>query len=163
MHATPIGPQAVAIGNLGWITFRLALVAAIFILVAWVFGAVASPLAVLGIPTAVLTGLAFAGPMGAYMATQRRPDMFSAIFRWVVTPLFLFSGTFFPIDRLPAQLQPIAWLSPLWHGVELTRGFTLGTIFDDPMRALAHIAILVGIVVVTSWLFIRNVRAKLAA
>ena len=163
MYATPIGPRAVAIGTLGWISFRLALVAAIFILVAWLFGAVASPLAVLGVPTAVLTGLAFAGPMGAYMATQRTPAMFSAIFRWVVTPLFLFSGTFFPIEQMPAQLQPIAWLSPLWHGVELTRGLTLGTIFDDPLRAVAHVVVLVGLVAVGSWLFIRNVRAKLAS
>ena len=162
MHATPIGPQAVAIGNLGWIAFRIALVAAIFIVVAWLFGAVASPLAVLGIPTAVLTGLAFAGPMGAFFATQPTPDKFSAIFRWVVTPLFLFSGTFFPIEQLPAQLQPIAWLSPLWHGVELTRGFTLGTILDDPLRAVLHIVILCGLVAVGSALFIRNIRRKLA-
>jgi lipooligosaccharide transport system permease protein len=163
MYATPIGPRAVAIGTLAWIAFRLGLVALIFIFVAWVFGAVASPLAILGIPTAILTGLAFAGPMGAYMATQRTPDKFSAIFRWVVTPLFLFSGTFFPIESLPSAIQPIAWLSPLWHGVELTRGFTLGTILDDPVRAIAHIAVLVGLVAVGSALFIRNIHRKLAA
>ncbi|HEX5591294.1 MAG TPA: ABC transporter permease, partial [Candidatus Limnocylindrales bacterium] len=97
MYATPIGPRAVALGTLGWIAFRMALIAAIFTAVAWAFGAVTSPLAVLGIPAAVLTGLAFAGPMGAFMATQRTPEAFSAIFRWVITPLFLFSGTFFPV------------------------------------------------------------------
>jgi lipooligosaccharide transport system permease protein len=163
MYATPIGPRAVALGTLAWIAFRLALVAAIFTLVAWAFGAVASPLAILGIPAAILTGLAFAGPMGAYMATQRTPDKFSAIFRWVITPLFLFSGTFFPIESLPGALQPIAWLSPLFHGVELTRGATLGTLLDDPLRALAHLAILVGLVAVGGILFVRNIRAKLAA
>jgi len=163
MYATPIGPRAVALGTLAWIAFRLALVAAIFTLVAWGFGAVASPLAILGIPAAILTGLAFAGPMGAYMATQRTPDKFSAIFRWVITPLFLFSGTFFPIESLPGALQPIAWLSPLFHGVELTRGATLGTLLDDPLRALAHLAILVGLVAAGGFLFVRNIRAKLAA
>jgi lipooligosaccharide transport system permease protein len=163
MYATPIGPRAVALGTLAWIAFRLGLVAAIFTLVAWAFGAVASPLAILGIPAAILTGLAFAGPMGAYMATQRTPDKFSAIFRWVITPLFLFSGTFFPIASLPDAIQPIAWLSPLFHGVELTRGATLGTILDDPLRALAHLAILVGLVAVGGNLFVRNIRAKLAA
>jgi lipooligosaccharide transport system permease protein len=163
MYATPIGPRAVALGTLAWIAFRLALVAAIFTLVAWAFGAVASPLAILGIPAAILTGLAFAGPMGAYMATQRTPDKFSAIFRWVITPLFLFSGTFFPIESLPGALQPIAWLSPLFHGVELTRGATLGTLLDDPLRALAHLAILVGLVAVGGFVFVRNIRAKLAA
>jgi lipooligosaccharide transport system permease protein len=163
MYATPIGPRAVALGTLAWIAFRLGLVAAIFTLVAWAFGAVASPLAILGIPAAILTGLAFAGPMGAYMATQRTPDKFSAIFRWVITPLFLFSGTFFPIESLPSALQPIAWLSPLFHGVELTRGATLGTLLDDPLRAFAHLAILVGLVAVGGILFVRNIRAKLAA
>lgn len=163
MHATPIGPRAVAIGTLLWIGFRLALVAAIFLVVAAAFGALTSPLAVLAIPTAVLTGLAFAGPMGAYMATQRTPDKFSAIFRWVITPLYLFSGTFFPIASLPGALQPIAWLSPLWHGVELTRGFALGTIGQEPVAALAHAAILVGLALAGASLFTRNVRRKLAA
>ncbi len=163
MHATPIGAQAVAVGTLAWIAFRLALVSAVFMLVAWVFGAVASPMVVLGIPAAVLTGLAFAGGMGAYMATQRRPDKFSAIFRWLITPLFLFSGTFFPIDSLPAQIRPIAWLSPLWHGVELTRAASLGTLLDDPWAALAHLTVLVALVAVGGWLFIRNVERKLDA
>ena len=54
----------------------------------------------------------------AFTATQRTPDKFTVIFRFVITPLFLFSGTFFPIETLPAFLQPIAWLSPLWHGVD---------------------------------------------
>jgi lipooligosaccharide transport system permease protein len=163
MHATPIGPRAVALGNLLWIAFRLALVAAIFLVVAAAFGALRSPLAVLAIPTAVLTGLAFAGPMGAYMATQRTPDSFSAIFRWVITPLYLFSGTFFPISGLPGALQPIAWLSPLWHGVELTRGFALGTIGANPPAAAAHVAVLAGLGVAGAVLFERNVRRNLAA
>lgn len=163
MHATPIGPQAVAVGTLLWIGFRLALVSVVFVAVAWLFGAIASPLALLGIPAAVLTGLAFAAGMGAYMATQRTPDKFSAIFRWVITPLFLFSGTFFPIDGLPPLLKPIAWLSPLWHGVELTRAASLGTLLDDPLAAVVHTVVLVGLVWISGALFIRNVRRKLAA
>ncbi|HSO30829.1 MAG TPA: ABC transporter permease [Candidatus Sulfomarinibacteraceae bacterium] len=163
MHATPISPRAVALGNLLWIAFRLALVAAIFVAVAAAFGALTSPLAVFAIPTAVLTGLAFAGPMGAYMATQRTPDSFSAIFRWLITPLYLFSGTFFPISSLPGALQPIAWLSPLWHGVELTRGFALGTVGTDPLAAVVHIVVLGGIGLGGAVLFERNLRRRLAA
>lgn len=163
MHATPIGPRAVALGQLAWIAFRLGLASAVFIAVAWVFGAVASPLATLGLATAILTGLAFAGPMGAFFATQRTPSKFSAIFRWVITPLFLFSGTFFPIDTMPEGVQAIAWLSPLYHGVELTRGATLGTLLDDPVRAAVHVAVLVGLVAVGGALFVRMVRRKLAA
>ena len=163
MHATPIGARAVAVGTLLWIGFRLALVSAVFVLVAWFFGAVASPLVILGIPAAVLTGLAFAGGMGAFMATQRTPDKFSAIFRWLIMPLFLFSGTFFPIESLPTAIQPVAWISPLWHGVELTRAASLGTLLDHPLAALVHLAVLVGLIVVGGSLFVRNVHRKLAA
>lgn len=162
MHATPIGPRAIAAGTLAWIGFRLALVASIFTVVAWCFGAVTSPLAIFGIPTAVLTGLAFAGPMGAFMATQRTPEAFNGIFRWVINPLFLFSGTFFPISSLPAAIQPIAWLSPLYHGVELTRGLTLGTILDDPLLAVVHVAVLVALLWLGAVLFARNVTRRLA-
>jgi lipooligosaccharide transport system permease protein len=163
MHATPIGAAGVAIGTLAWIAFRLALVSTVFTLVAWAFGAVASPLALLGIVAATLTGLAFAGAMGAYMATQRTPDTFSAIFRWVITPLFLFSGTFFPVSSLPAALQPVAWLSPLWHGVELTRDASLGRLPDGPLLALVHLAVLLALVAVGGYLFIRNIRRRLDA
>ncbi|MBI2777918.1 MAG: ABC transporter permease [Chloroflexi bacterium] len=163
MYATPLDPRAVAYGTLAWIAFRLGLVGAIFLVVAWAFGAILSPLAILGIPTAILTGLAFAGPIGAFFATQPTPDKFSAIFRWVITPLFLFSGTFFPISSLPPAIQPIAWLSPLFHGVEITRGAMLGTLLDQPLTALAHLAILVGLLLVGTWLFVGQIRKKLAA
>ncbi len=163
MYATPIGPRAVAVGTMFWIAFRLTLVSSVFLLVSTFFGAVSSPLAVLAIPAAVLTGLAFAGGMGAFMATRRNPNAFSAIFRWVITPLFLFSGTFFPLDSLPSSIQPIAWISPLWHGVELTRGAMLGTLLDDPVRAFIHLGVLLALIGIGGVLFVRNVRRKLAA
>ena len=76
-----------------------------------------SPLIVLAIPVAVLTGLAFATPIAAFAATQKTPERFAAMFRFGITPLFLFSGTFFPIESLPGFVQPLAWLTPLYHGV----------------------------------------------
>src|SRR6185369_17737902 len=105
----------------------------IFALVIALYGATRSWLIVVAIPVAVLTGLAFAIPIMAFTATQRTPDRFATIFRFGVTPLFLFSGTFFPIENLPPFLQPIAWLSPLWHGVELCRMLMLGTVLDTPL------------------------------
>ena len=97
----------------------------------------------------------------AYTATQRRPDRFAAIFRFGVTPLFLFSGTFFPIESLPSVLQPIAWLSPLWHGVVVSRGLMLGTIGDEPVLAFIHVAILVAIAAGGTMLAIRTIDARL--
>ncbi|MEO5965546.1 MAG: ABC transporter permease, partial [Candidatus Limnocylindrales bacterium] len=122
MYATPISPRDIVLGNLAWMAIRLTMIATVFTIVMTLFGAAASPLIVLAIPAALLTGMAFAAPIAAFAATQRTPEKFNAVFRFGITPLFLFSGTFFPISNLPAVIQPIAWLSPLWHGVELSRG-----------------------------------------
>jgi len=161
MYATPISPRDIVLGNVVWIAVRLASIAAIFTIVMALFGAAASPLILLAIPSAVLTGLAFAAPIVAFSATQRTPEKFNAVFRFGITPLFLFSGTFFPISNLPAAIQPIAWLSPLWHGVELSRQLALGTIGADPVRAIAHVAILVAIVAVGTVVAYRTVEARL--
>ena len=161
MYATPITPAAIVLGNLVWIAFRLAMIATVFTIVMVVFGAAASPLIVLAIPAAVLTGLAFASPIAAFSATQRTPEKFNAVFRWGITPLFLFSGTFFPISNLPAAIQPIAWLSPLWHGVELSRGLALGTIGSNPGLALIHVAVLSAIFVLGVRWANRTVEARL--
>ena len=98
------------------------------------FGAYQSPLVVLCMPAAVLTGMAFAGPIAAFSATQKNPNRFATIFRFGITPLFLFSGTFFPVTSLPAALQVLAWLTPLYHGVALTRSLSLGTVGGRPGR-----------------------------
>ena len=147
MFATPIRAADIALGNVAWITVRLTLIATIFATFIVLFGASRSALIVLAVPVAVLTGLAFATPIMAFTATQRRPDRFATIFRFGITPLFLFSGTFFPIESLPELIRPIAWLSPLWHGVDLCRSLMLGTIGAQPLLALAHLAILVTLVV----------------
>ena len=161
MYATPIRPMDIALGNLAWIGFRVLLVSSVFVFVTALFGAVVSPLIVLSIPVAVLTGMAFAGPIAAFSATQRTVEKFNAVFRFGITPLFLFSGTFFPISNLPAVIQPIAWLSPLWHGVELSRALALGTIGQAPALTLAHVAVLAAIVVAGTWWAFRTVEARL--
>ncbi len=161
MVATPLRGRDVALGNLAWIALRLTLVGAIFGIVIVAFGASRSPLIVLAIPVAVLTGVAFAAPIMAFTATQRRPDRFAALFRFGVTPLFLFSGTFFPIESLPSFLQPVAWLSPLWHGVAVCRALMLGTIAEAPLLAVVHVAILAAIATVGALLAIRTVDARL--
>ena len=147
MYSTPIRPRDVALGNLAWIAIRMGLIATVFTLVIALFGAANSPLVLLAIPAAVLTGMAFAGPIAAFSATQRTMAKFNAIFRFGITPLFLFSGTFFPIESLPALLQPVAWISPLYHGVELTRGLALGTAAQEPLIALVHVAVLTALAV----------------
>ena len=161
MYATPISPREIALGNLAWIAARLTLISSVFTLVIVLFGAAKSPLIVLAIPAAVLTGMAFAAPIAAFSATQKTPDRFAAIFRFGITPLFLFSGTFFPLDSLPEALRPLAWVTPLYHGSALTRGLSLGTSFDDPVLALIHVLILAACVAVGTWAMIRTVERRL--
>jgi lipooligosaccharide transport system permease protein len=91
-------------------------------------GAVSSPLGVLAIPVTVLVGLSFSASIAAWAAHTQTEVSFIAIFRFLILPMFLFSGTFFPISTLPTPLEVIAWLTPLWHGVTLCRDLTLGDI-----------------------------------
>ncbi|HYH93690.1 MAG TPA: ABC transporter permease [Candidatus Saccharimonadales bacterium] len=161
MYAAPISGPDVALGNLAWIGARMLLVASVFTIVIVAFGAAASPLIVLAIPVGALTGLAFAAPIMAFCATQKTPERFNAVFRFGITPLFLFSGTFYPVESLPTLLQPLAWITPLWHGVALARGLSLGTIGEEPLLAVAHLAILLAFVVVGTWLAIRTVTNAL--
>jgi lipooligosaccharide transport system permease protein len=161
MFATPIRPSDIVFGNVVWIALRLSLVGAVFALAIVLFGASASVLVVLAVPCAVLTGLAFATPIMAFTATQRTPDKFATLFRFGVTPLFLFSGTFFPIESLPSFLQPVAWLSPLWHGVDLCRQLMLGTVVDTPLLALIHALVLVTITAIGIVAALRTVETRL--
>jgi lipooligosaccharide transport system permease protein len=126
MLATPLRVADVLRGHLLWMTVRITVASALFEAVVAAFGVVASPAAVLALPAAVLTGLAFAVPLAAFSATRDGDLAFSAIYRFAVVPLFLFSGTFFPVSQLPGPLQPVAYATPLWHGVQLCRELILG-------------------------------------
>jgi lipooligosaccharide transport system permease protein len=146
MIATPQTPRDIVLGQMQWLIVRLAIVTAIFIIVMLLFGAVSSPSVILAWPAAILTGLAFGAPLHAFTATRKTESSFNAIFRFVIAPLFLFSGTFFPISQLPTFLQPVAYVTPLYHGVALTRGLALGTL--DAGEGLVHLGILLAVVVI---------------
>ena len=128
MLATPLTIGNVVAGEISWLAFRLTMVATIFFLVMILFGTIHAALAPLTILVAILTGLAFGAPILAFTATQRTDNAFSVIGRFIITPLFLLGGAFFPIHQLPQLLQGIAWLTPLAHGVALARGLTTGRI-----------------------------------
>jgi lipooligosaccharide transport system permease protein len=138
---TPMRIIDLVLGELAWFCARLTMVATAFSLVLFAFGVPRSPLALLAIPAAVLTGLAVAAPVMAYSATLGNSSSFNVLFRFGITPLFLFSGVFFPITRLPEWLQRVAWATPLYHGVELVRGLMLDSL-ASPVWAL-HLIYLV--------------------
>jgi len=87
--------------------------------------------------------MAFTAPIEAWAITRNRDTSFAVIFRFGMIPLFLFSGTFFPITQLPAWLRPIAYATPLWHGVALCRALTLGAVTLG--GALINVGYLVGL------------------
>lgn len=140
MLATPLGVGAVLGGHLLWVVFRLATTCLAFLGVMTLFGAAESPAAVLALPAAVLCGMAFAAPIFAFVAAVDRDAAFAAIQRFVLVPMFLFSGTFFPISQLPRVLEWVAYATPLWHGVDLCRSLALGT--QDPLDAAVHVGYL---------------------
>jgi lipooligosaccharide transport system permease protein len=141
--ASPLRPADVFHGHLLFVTIRLSMNCSVFLVVAAAFGALASPWAVAALPVAVLTGLAFAAPLEAWAVTRTRETSFSMIYRFGMIPLFLFSGTFFPITQLPAWLRPVAYVTPLWHGVALCRSLSLG--IASPAGALVHVAYLAAL------------------
>ncbi|MCA1840519.1 MAG: ABC transporter permease [Actinomycetota bacterium] len=140
--STPLNVYEIFLGELTWMAVRVASVAGTFFVAMALFGIASFPVSILAIPIAVLTGLGFSAAVMAYTATLEAPDGFNALFRFVITPLFLFSGTFFPIDRLPTFLRPVAYATPLYHGVAAVRSLTLGQ-----MHA-AHLAEHVGYLLV---------------
>jgi lipooligosaccharide transport system permease protein len=140
--ATPLRPADVFHGHLLFVAMRLAMNCAAFLAVAAALGAVRSAWSLAALPVAVLTGLAFAAPLEAWSVTRAQDSSFPLIYRFGLIPLFLFSGTFFPISQLPGWLQPVAYATPLWHGVALCRSLSLGT--ASPAGAAAHLAYLLA-------------------
>jgi lipooligosaccharide transport system permease protein len=126
--ATPTRVTDLLVGQLLYVAFRVTTAAALFLAVLVLFGAADSWLVVLAVPAALLTGMAFAAPITAYAATLDNDSGFAAVQRFLIIPMFLFSGTFFPVSQLPVVLEWIAYATPLWHGVSLARGLALGTL-----------------------------------
>jgi lipooligosaccharide transport system permease protein len=145
MLSAPLRVRDVVIGHQSFIAARILSTVAIYLVVIAAFGAVHSPLAILAIPAAGLVGLAFASSIAAWGAHTESDASFVAIFRFLILPMFLFSGTFFPVSRLPLPFEAAAYATPLWHGVDLCRQLTLGDVVG--WSALAHVVFLVAWIV----------------
>jgi lipooligosaccharide transport system permease protein len=159
MLATPLTVLDVLVGHLAWIALRVAMVSVIYLGIMAAFGTVHSYLALLAAPAAVVTGLAFAAPLAAFSASQRNDTGFATLYRLVLIPMFLFSGTFFPISQLPGWLQVVARVTPLYHGVQLCRGLTVGNL--DLASAVADATYLVALAAVGVVLAAASYRRRL--
>ena len=160
MILSPLDPRHVATGQLLWAGFRVTLGGVVFLGVMMAFGLTDLAHAVLLVPVATLTGLAFAAPIQAFAAAQKNDTPFATLFRFVIMPMFIFSGTFFPITQLPDLLQVVAVLTPLWHAVALSRGIALDAL--EPTLALVNVAYLGTFAVVGLLWSYRTFSRKLA-
>ncbi|NJC71048.1 ABC transporter permease [Planosporangium thailandense] len=127
MQATPVRVTDMVRGHIGYVLLRVGLSAAGFLVVMGLFGTLHSAWAPAALPVAVLVGLATAAPVFAYSASISTEGLFAVLLRVAVIPMTLFAGVFFPVGSLPLWARILAYVSPLWHGVELSRAATLGT------------------------------------
>jgi lipooligosaccharide transport system permease protein len=142
MLATPLRVRDVVFGHQAFIASRMLTTAAVYFAVIVAFGGIESPLGMLAIPVAAMVGMAFAAPIAAWGAYTETDTSFVAIFRFVILPMFLFSGVFFPVSKLPVLFEALAYATPLWHGVDLCRQLTLGEVVG--WSAAAHFVVLVA-------------------
>ena len=125
-RATMLRPADICRGHLMFIAMRIAMNCACFVVFMAALGLVKSAWAVLLLPAALLTGFAFAAPTVAWVITLKHETSLNYPVRFGAIPLMLFSGTFFPVSQLPGWLRPVAYATPLWHGVALCRALSLG-------------------------------------
>ena len=159
INASPIAPGQIIDGVVIAVVARLLGTSAVYYLFMVLFGAVPDPGGWVSILIGTLGGLAFGAPIMAYVATlEQDTGQIAMLMRFVLLPLSLFSGTFFPLTSMPWFLQWIGWVSPLWHSTELSRVFTYG--MSEPLwLSVVHVLYLVALFVVF-WLWSRRIAAR---
>jgi lipooligosaccharide transport system permease protein len=140
--ATPVRIVELVIGTVAWAALRIGVSSIIFVAIAAAAGAFRSPLAALAPLAALLCGLAFMTPIAAFCAGLEDDSAIPALMRFGIIPMFLFSGTFFPVEQLPDRLEPFAWVTPLWHGITLCRDLATGSV--QAASAAGHVAYLLA-------------------
>jgi len=158
-RTTVLRPVDILRGHLLFITLRIAMNSGCFVLLMAVFGLIRSPWAVLLLPASVLLGVAFATPSAAWAITLDTQTPMNYPIRFGAVPLMLFSGTFFPITQLPGWIRPVAYATPLWHGVALCRALSLGDL--DAGSVAINVGYLVAMALSGLWLGNRSFRRRL--
>jgi lipooligosaccharide transport system permease protein len=157
---TPVEVPDIVAAELGWAATRSLIYGTVFLAVVAMFGLIASWWALL-IPLAVVLGGLCFGAMGlTFTAVVGRIDYYSYYYTLFITPMFLFSGLFYPLDRLPDWVDVVAWFMPLYHLVNLTRGLALGPDLGSILGNAAWLAVLVALLFAVP---VRAMRRRLVA
>ena len=161
ISATPLGPTDLVGGHALWMATRCAVTSTAVVVALMLVPDARSWGLIPAIPVAAFTGVAFAMPLMAFAAPRQLDAAFPAMQRFVIIPLFLFGGAFYPISQLPGWTQAIIKVLPLWHGVELARSFVLGSF--DPVATVVHIVVplcwIIGGTVLATMFFRRRLYA----
>lgn len=158
--ATPVEVQDLVAGDLAWSASRAAVYGTSFLLIVTAFGLVGSPWAILIPPLVLLGGLCFSVIGYTFTALIPKIDLYSYFFTLGITPMFLFSGIFFPFERLPEWVSVVAWFLPLYHLVEITRGLATG---PEALAIIGHAAWLAVVSAALFYVPVRALRSRLVA
>lgn len=158
MVSTPVSMEDVVVGEIMFGSFKSLLYGLVFLLVLLLFDLIRSPWALLMPGLLVLCGVVFSIPSMIWTSVAPDYDSFGYYFTLVITPMFLFSGIFFPLAGMPPLAQKLAWLTPLYHAVELSRALVLGRF---AINDLLHLAVLLGLAVLFFRLPVAAVKNRL--
>lgn len=160
MRATPVRIGDMVAGQVLFLIVRAVPQAVVFLVVVVFFGGLRSWWAVVTPLVCALLVMATALPVMAFSSRIDNDGYFALLFRFVMIPMTLFAGVFFPVSQLPLWGQWLAWVSPLWHGVELCRAATLGVL--PPWPVWAHVLCLLVWAAAGGWLAVRGFARRLA-
>ena len=159
MAATPLSARDIVVGHGTWMALRCGIAAGSVGCVLAVFPSTRAWGLAPAVLVAMLVGAAFAMPIMAFSVTAEMDGSFAAIQRFVIIPLFLFGGAFYPLSQLPVAVQWLAKVWPLWHGVTVARSFTTGTV--EWLGVFGHIGYVALWAAAGTALAIRRMRGKL--
>lgn len=159
MNASPLRPGQIIDGVVISVVVRMLLTCLLYYVFIVLFGAIPDASGWLAVPVAVLTGLAFGAVIMGYTSTLTEDTgQLAMVMRFVVLPMTLFSGTFFPLSQLPVFLQWIGWISPLWHGTELARVFSYG--YSEPIWLTVLHVLYLAALFAYGWTWARRIAAR---
>ena len=163
MNATQLKGRSIVGGIMIASVARCVFNTTVYAIVLWAFGAISFANIPVLVFAAIFAGLAFASAMLATTSFVKQDDGFFAIVgRFIIAPMFMFSGTFYPLENLPIYLQWIGWLSPVWHATDIGRVLSYGHVIQ-PWLLIVHFAYLAAMLVVGQLIGIRQFEKRLAS
>jgi lipooligosaccharide transport system permease protein len=158
--STPVEVQDLVAGEVAWAATRALIYGTSFLVIVSLFGLVESPWAIATPVFLAIGGACFAMIGMTFTSLVGRIDLYSYYYTLFITPLFLFSGIFYPLDDLPQWVTVVAWFTPLYHLVEITRGLVLE---PDLAAVLGNAAWLLALTVALFAVPVRAMRRRLVA